>query len=245
MLIRSNEQVLQECEELGEAAVEAKLKTDYFEDNPSPAHEWLLKRQREADNKRSQQEMRNTRLALMASWVAVAISLTAVFSQIYIAQKQREMMKEQLEQQRNDSRAQLDNAKTLLSAQISVEMDKQFDSTEMRQARRRLAAELLKKKEVTETRLFDFFDKVGMYSHQHLVDHNLVYQSYSYWLERYYPAIKASVDELRKLEHDPGYYQDAEELYNEMLVEDKKQGIPTPSKNEILRFLKEEAELPK
>jgi hypothetical protein len=244
VIFPSDEETFQECDAIGEAAVEARLKTKSFS-NATAAHEWLLRRQRETDNKRSRLEMRNTRMALMASWIAVAISLTAVFSQIYIAQKQREMMREQLEQQRNDSRAQLDNAKTLLSAQISVEMDKQFDSIEMRQARRRLASELLNKKEVTETRLFDFFDKVGMYTHQHLVDHNLIYQSYSYWLERYYPAIKASVDELRAQEHDPGYYQDAEELYNEMLADDKKQGVPTPSKDEILRFLKEEVELPK
>jgi hypothetical protein len=244
VIIPSDEETFQECEAIGEAAVEARLKTRSFV-NSTAAHEWLIKRQRESEHRRSRQEMRNTQWALIASWIAVAISLTAVFSQMYIAQKQRELMKEQLEQQRKDSRAQLDNAKTLLSAQISVEMDKQFDSPEMRQARRRLASELLSKKEVTETRLFDFFDKVAMYTHQHLVDQTLVYQSYSYWLERYYPKIKPSINELRKQEHDSGYYQDAEELYNEMLADDKKQGNPIPSKTEILRFLKEEAELPK
>jgi hypothetical protein len=42
--------------------------------------------------------------------------------------------------------------------QISIEHDKQFDSPEMRHARRNLASQLLNKKEVIESRVNDFFD---------------------------------------------------------------------------------------
>lgn len=244
MKMRSDEEILKKCDEIGEAAVEAGLKTGLFQDNPTPAHEWLIHRQRESEHQRMKREMRNTRWALYASWVLVGISLLAALWQKDDAREQREIMREQLEQQRKDSQAQRDDAKTLLSVQISVEMDKQFDSTEMRQARRRLAAQLLNKQEVTEARVIDFFDKLAMYTHQDLIDQDIVSQSYSYWLERYWPAIKISIEEFRKQENDAGFYQDVEELYVDMVADDTKEGLRVPSKNEIQRFLREEATLP-
>lgn len=152
-------------------------------------------------------------------------------------------MKEQIEQQRDD-------AQSLLDVQISIELDKQFDSPEMRHARRSLASQLLNKKEVTESRVNDFFDKLGMYTHLKRINKDIAYQSYSYWVERYWPAIKASIEEFRKLENDPGYYQDYEELYGEMLTGDAKElgksvDQVAPSKSEIHRFLVEEATLSK
>lgn len=246
MRFRSNEEIWEECDKHDDAWIEARLKVGEFNDNPAAAHEWLIKRQHASNDRRMQREMRHTRWALGASWVLVVISLMAAVWQKNDAEEQREIMKAQLEQQQKDSAAQLKNAKELLDVQISVEMDKQFDSPEMRLARKRLATELLHHRKVTETRLFDFFDKVAMYTHNHLVDRDIVHQSYSYWLERYWPAMKASyVENFRKEEKDSGYYEDTEELYKEMLTEDKQEGLPSPSQKEIQRFLKEEAELPK
>jgi hypothetical protein len=261
MRIRTDEEVLKECDKLDEPAVEARLKTGYFADNPTPAYEWLIQRRTDSEHRRRQQEIKNIQLTAYASWalaivtlVLVGITFLGIWWQKVENREQREHAKEQLgqqlEQQRKDSQAQRDDAKALLSVQISVEMDKQFDSPEMRNARRRLAAELLSNKEVTETRLLDFFDKVAMYTHQDLIDQHIVYSSYSYWLERYWPAIKTSIKEFRKLENDSGFYQDTEELYGEMLADDAKElgksvDQVAPSKSQIHRFLVEEATLPK
>lgn len=244
--MRTDQQILDECKKIGAIAVEAGLKTGLFNDNPTPAHEWLLAYRQESADERNRKEMSNTRWALRASWIAVGISLIAVISQMYIAGKQRELMREQLGQQQKDSQEQRDNAKTLLSAQLALELDKHFDSPEMRHARRTLATQLLKKQEVTDTRVLDFFDQLAMYTHKHLLDQDITYQSYSYWIERYWPAAKtAYVDELRKTEHDPSFYADTEELYNEALADDKKDRVPLPSRQEIRRFLQEEASLPR
>jgi hypothetical protein len=58
----------------------------------------------------------------------------------------------------------------LLQATISMQLEQQFDSAEMRHARRELARELLKDKtEISETRVLDFFEKVGLYEDLHRV----------------------------------------------------------------------------
>ena len=250
MLFNNDEEVRKECEKLGSAVVTARLSTGYFMDKISVAQEWLLQRFDEDEEKRHQQVVRSAQLTAYASWALVLITFVLAGITFLGVWSQKEDALKQYEYQRKDTEAQREDAKALLSAQISVEMDKQFDSPEMRNARRRLAAELLSKKEVTETRLLDFFDKVAMYTHQDLIDQDIVYSSYSYWLERYWPAIKTSIEEFRKLENDSGFYQDTEELYGEMLADDAKElgksvDQVAPSKKEIRRFLEEEATLPK
>lgn len=178
----------------------------------------------------------------------MALTFVGVFFQVAENREQRKQMIEQIEQQRNDSDAQRNDARNLLAVQISVELDKQFDSLEMRQARRRIATQLLQHKEVTETRLLDFLDKVGMYSHQGRIDQDTIYSSYSYWVERYWPALRdVYIKEFRKDQNDREYYKDFEELYEKMVasnVKDSGKAVKL-GKSEIDRFLKEEATLPK
>jgi hypothetical protein len=245
---RSDDQIRKECESLGEAAVEAGLKTGRFPDNPAAAHEWLIQRRMESNHRRMQVEIGYTRKAVYASWVLAAISLVGVFWQSKDASEQRELMKSQLEHQQKDSQAQRVDAKALLAVQISVEFDKKFDSREMRQARRRLSAQLLNHKEVTDTRVLDFFDQLGMYADQGRVDKDTVYRSYSYWIERYWPVLKkAYVDDLRREKNDADYYADFEELYEAMKADDDKgsgkSAVPMPSKSDIHKFLVEESTL--
>jgi len=59
-------------------------------------------------------------------------------------------------------KAQRDDAHQLLQAQIASELDREFDSKEMRRARRVLASELLTKSaNASDYRVFDFFDKIA------------------------------------------------------------------------------------
>ena len=216
--------------------------------NPAPAYQWLIKRRHEHEDARHQQIVRSAQWTAWASWALVALTFVGVFFQVAENREQRKQMIEQIEQQRNDSDAQRNDARNLLAVQISVELDKQFDSLEMRQARRRIATQLLQHKEVTETRLLDFLDKVGMYSHQGRIDQDTIYSSYSYWVERYWPALRdVYIKEFRKDQNDREYYKDFEELYEKMVasnVKDSGKAVKL-GKSEIDRFLKEEATLPK
>lgn len=249
MNIPSDDDVLKECDELGEAAVEARLKAGHFSSNSVPAYQWLNKRRREQEDERHRQIIRSTNFTAWASWALVVITAAGVSFQTRDTAEQLKHMVEQIEQQRKDNEAQRKDAKDLLAVQISVELDKQFDSVEMRRARRILADQLLHHKEVTETRVLDFFEKVGMYSRQGRLDEDTVYASYSYWVERYWPRLeKEYVDGLRKEQDGSNYYGEFEGLYTAMIASDAKESgrsvdAVKPSKREIERFLKEEATL--
>ena len=189
--------------------------------------------------------MKRTELiAHFVSFVLVVITFLGILWQREDNSELRKLGKEQLEQQKKDSQAQRDDAKILLEAQISVEFDKQFDSLEMRQARRRIATQLMNNKIATEARVPLFLDKLGLYAHQGRIDRATVYHSYVYWVERYWPAIKPSVEEFRKKQNDKSFWVEFEKLYGDMLADDAKYGLPQPSEMEIQRFLKEEATLP-
>lgn len=243
MIVRSDQEIWEECDRYDDAWVEARLKAGYFVDNPAAAHEWLIRRQREADDSRLEREMSNTRRALYVSFGALAISLFTAIWQVVNTEGQQTIAAEQLAQQKSLNASQLTNAKSLLGVQISVQLDNQFDSPGMRHARRQFAEQLAAHKDVSEMRVLDFFEKLGVYNHRNIIDKEILFQTYSYWLERYWLAAKPLIADIRSSEHDVGYYSNAEELAGQMLAEDKKNGVSAPNKAEINRFLREEMAL--
>jgi hypothetical protein len=74
MQLRTEEEILKECDKLDEPAVEARLKTGYFSDNPTPAYEWLIRRRTDSEHRRRQQEIRDIQLTAYASWALVLIT---------------------------------------------------------------------------------------------------------------------------------------------------------------------------
>ena len=252
--IRNDEEILQECERLGEAGVVAALESNDFADNIRPAILWLAQHRleserlrrnedREAEHKRHQETMKYTRRTGGVSLIAVVVAFLSLVYQQIDGLEQRKITQKQYNEQQNDAQQQREDAKALLAVQMSVELDKQFDSSDMRKARKRLAFQLLNHKEVSLSGVTDFFDKLAMYKHRNVIDDDLVYQSFSYWILRYWPALKISIESFRNLENDPQYYQDFEELYKDMLADDAKDGLTKISKKEIRRFLEEEASL--
>lgn len=245
MKLRNDAEVRKVCDELDdEAAVQARLDAGFFNDNPMPAQEWLRKRQ----HKRDLDAMRYTRWTAIASIAMAVITLLALGWQSHDSRQQRDIAKAALEAQHNDSEAQRKDAKELLRVQIAVELDKQFDSPEMRGARRRLARQILKHQEVTETRILDFFESLNDYLDSDDIDKDTVYGSYSYYIERYWPALHLYVDALRKEENDTDYYGGFEGLNKQMLEENarrtkKKVNQVTPREIEVHRFLQEESTL--
>lgn len=146
-------------------------------------------------------------------------------------------------------KAQREDARELLQAQIAVELDKEYDSAEMRRARRLLASELLaKKSDVSDYRVFDFFEKVSLYQDTERVDDDTLYDAFSNSAVRYWLASREIVKGFRKEEGDDAYYAGFEELSDWMLeheAEDrgKKVAEIIPSASEVESFLHDEAAL--
>jgi len=162
---------------------------------------------------------------VLASWVAIGMTWYAVYTQNQ-------------------------NSRKLLQTQIAVELDKQFDSAEMRRARRSLAAQLLAKNgEVSDYRVFDFFEKIAAYDAEDRIDDETVYDEFSYYTVRYWLASQDTIKSYRKEEGDDAYYHRFEELSGRMLsheaeVHKKKVADITPSASKIESFLRDEAALP-
>ena len=162
---------------------------------------------------------------VLASWVAIVMTWYAVH-------------------------AQSQNARKLLQTQIAVELDKQFDSAEMRRVRRSLAAQLLAKNgEVSDYRVFDFFEKIAAYDAEGRIDDETVYGEFAYYTVRYWFASQDTIKSYRKEEGEDAYYQRFEELADRIVRHEaeghkRKAADVIPSASQIERFLRDEAALP-
>jgi hypothetical protein len=243
-----------ELDAMGERKVISKLHLGDYGGVGESTHlyvsAWLKDQEFARLENRHHQIIQTAKWTTYASWALASITFLSVSWQIMDSREQRKQMKEQIEQQRKDSEAQRQDAKELLAVQISVELTKQFDSLEMHRARRTIAKQLIKNSaEIDETRLVDFFEDLAMYTKKGRIDKDIVYQTYSYWIERYWQALTIYINSFRKQEEDISYYANFEELNKEMLAIDAKArgksvDQVTPSKSEIHSFLLEEATLP-
>ena len=136
--------------------------------------------------------------------------------------------------------AQREDSQKLLSAQMSNDLSKEFDSTEMRCSRQRLAALVLSSKTTHDWRVLDFLDQVAMHVQRGDVRDEDVYQAFSYWLERWWLAMHEDVKNWRSQQGSQDYYEYLERLYRHMRDVDHS---PAPSREEIQRFLGEEEAL--
>lgn len=146
--------------------------------------------------------------------------------------------------------AQHEDARELLQAQISAELDKQFDSTEMRRARKAFAIELLKDRHKlpAEDRVLSFFEKVGAYQRLGRIDEETTFSAFSYSAERYWAACRDAIKAFRQKERDNDYYGDFEELNDGMIEQEasskhRKVSDVVPAVSEVDEFLKGEASL--
>jgi hypothetical protein len=143
-------------------------------------------------------------------------------------------------------RDQHKNAQESLSVQIAFELDKQWDSAEMRRARQKLANVLLNKQPVLDYTVLDFFEKVGLYAKQRHVDEYQIYSAFSDWIEYYWIASQDAIKETREEKRGADYYVDFESLYKKVLAREAKEtgkpeGALTPQ--DIHDFLTQEKNL--
>jgi hypothetical protein len=166
-------------------------------------------------------EMRLTLAAVIGSWVMVGATIYSMWDQHQ-------------------------NAKESLSVQIAFELDKQWDSVEMHRARQKLAALLLDKQPVSDDKVLDFFEKVGLYANQKDVDEEKIYNAFSDWVENYWVASQTVIKEARAEKRGGDYYVEFEKLYKWVLAQQaKKTGKPAvPLTLEDIRdFLTDEKNL--
>ena len=204
------------------------------------AAEWINEQQRIREENRFQAAIQpvidTARSSRHAVFVAIAVGIiSGIFGYVQLqdAQKSRD--------------EQMRSAKELLSVEIAIALDKEWDSLEMRQARRRLARQLLEKRKITESRIANFFDKVGMYVVQKRIDDLTAYEEFGD-ITDYWPALKQSVIDWRKIDGEPDEYAYFEQFYSAVVTMDAERNRrsvedSTPSKQDVLDYLKDEENL--
>ncbi len=170
----------------------------------------------------------------MQQWIPFLMALVAVGSlatTIYFGKRQQE------------------NANKLLSIQLRIEFDKQYESDHMRGVRRLLAETLLEDKEPRGIEsVLGFFDSMGFYAQRGAIDMDTIWNEFSWDILHYWPALKDYVKQIRDKEGDSEYYEKFEWLYDQILQKTasrRHQSIKQvePTKEQVKEFLKDEHEL--
>jgi 5'-3' exonuclease len=176
-------------EKLGIPGVKALLEEGKLLSESIEARTWMEEKKAEISQQREKEERQLTidavahaRNTAKGTWALAVATILLVLITLVIGWSQAQDAKESREQQDKD-------AMELIRVQVALEFDKAFDSVEMRNARRRLARQLLENKKVTEDRVADFFENVGLYMHKGRIDEDTVYNSYSVMIEGYWPDL--------------------------------------------------------
>jgi hypothetical protein len=107
-----------------------------------------------------------------------------------------------------------------MGVQTWLHLDPQFDSKELRLARKKLAQELDpydpgKRAEIDDD-VLNFFESVGALYNRNLLNKELAASSFSFWATRWWEVAKDYVADERRAEHDKDLYGDFEAFAKEM-----------------------------
>ena len=185
-------------------------------------------------------------IALCTSIIAAAVGIGGLLVAIHFGNRQMESARQQTE----NARQQTENAKRLLSVQLAREFRDGFDSKEMQRRRVATAAALLRGANPPTDAVLEFFETIGHYVRQGLLDREMVWNDFGYTITHYWPAVKEYVTHARTSRlGDPEYCINFERLNGELLKEaalrrrlaDDK--LMTPDTNAVHEFLLDEASL--
>jgi hypothetical protein len=147
-----------------------------------------------------------------------------------------------------DANASLYARRDILKAQVGLELIELFNRPEMRRARAAFATELLRRHEVHETRVLQFFEALAFYWNQDQIHENALY-SFLDPITHYWVASRKQIQQWRKKNNDKNLYRDFEELNDGLMLdaEDTRPGMGTAvrSASAVKRFLEAEATLSK
>jgi hypothetical protein len=142
-----------------------------------------------------------------------------------------------------------------LGVQLLRELEREFDSKEMRKNRSGLAKLYLKQKLGKpmpgssfgdHSELFDFFTTIGLLLKRGVLDVEFVWTSFYYWFVRHWEISEPDIQAWRKQEADPTYWEECDYLYQQLVRYDaKRRGIPVQRQGpeELMRFIKEQSDL--
>jgi len=125
-----------------------------------------------------------------------------------------------------------------------LKMDERFNSEEMKKIRQ-VAAKSLRDQTNTDVEdVLDFFETIGMLTHKGALDEEMVWNTFYYWVIRYWYAAKEYIETKRK--EDPSIYSELIYLKERLIDIEKKKHLNAKiefTKNEIEEFLTEETEI--
>ncbi|MDQ2938183.1 MAG: DUF4760 domain-containing protein [Acidobacteriota bacterium] len=137
------------------------------------------------------------------------------------------------------------------SARMVLDFVNIFNSAEMRKHRRRFASLLLEDSSLidlkTDAPVLEFFEEVAYMTRRGVLDEGMVWNSFSWWVKRYYLAVKDRIVDARSEVRSSSLFREVEWLYTRMcLVGNQQEGtsiyIP-PSANDIRKFFEDESKL--
>jgi len=149
------------------------------------------------------------------------------------------------------------DAHTSLGIKLLRDLDKEFDSEEMRQYRMALSNLCIKREEgaeipsieiISHFDVLNFFDTLGMFLKRNILDLEFTWARYSYWVIRYWEVLEKDINAYRKLEKDNVYWEDFEYLYKQIVKFDSQRlkiHRGKLAKDEIRQFLSGESKLRK
>lgn len=176
-----------------------------------------------------------TALLAIATWLLVIGTLISVYFQL---KQQREINSAQLKQQWKTN-----------SANMVMIMYKRFDSSNLKSQRKHLSSTLLLEKPQLDPEgewVLVFFETLGLFTDQKILDEYMVWNEFSWWVIRYYLALTNIIAEFRKRLDYEMLYCEFERLAKKMIEIDRqkrggKEIVPTP--DEIKLFLEGEKAL--
>src|SRR6266850_1155866 len=137
----------------------------------------------------------------------------------------------------NDTR---DGTARTIGVTTWLEMEKRFDSPEMKASRARLAEQLqhydADKFDESTQDVWDLFDDMGRLYRQGLIDKGLTKSAFSYYVNTWWAAGKSRIVEDRQHDKDASEYEEFEWLAGEFHSAD-----PNASTNDVSEFLAVEA----
>lgn len=130
-----------------------------------------------------------------------------------------------------------------LQTDLLLKLDEKFYSPEMTQIRKIAAAKLLKEEfpnhELDD--LLDCFTTIAYLVECKALDMKLTYRIFEYDIVRYWYCAEKHIKETRRV--DPETWVTLERLVKKLERINAKKGRPPPTKDELIRFLKEEAQM--
>jgi hypothetical protein len=140
------------------------------------------------------------------------------------------------------------------SAKMVLDLAANFNTKPMRCYRRQFGKDLLENRSNIDCRndlpVLQFFEDLGYMTRRGVLEKGMVWNSFFWYLEFYYPAVTASpnlLQEARKRTRSPSLYQEIEWLYLQLsqidAKEEQKQKYEQRSDEDIELLLKDEANL--